>query len=144
MGMRHRENIEVAITNIGNHDLLLGTDWLQAHNPSIDWVRCKICMDRCLAICFPPAPEEPKDPMLGYLLLSLDWEEQYDDLIEAHYKGIDVSHHVLAHAHSYLTPVVGRTTVSTSLAKNAAKDCFQGIPLAFHKYKKVFSDEEAQ
>ena len=144
MGARHRENIEVAITNIGKHDLLLGTDWLQAHNPSIDWVRCKIRMDRCPATCFPPAPEEPKDPMLGYLLPSLDWEEQYDDLIEAHYEGIDVSHHVLAHAHSYLTPVVGRTTVSTSLAKNAVKDRFQGIPPAFRKYKKVFSDEEAQ
>ena len=101
-------------------------------------------MDRCPATCFPPAPEEPKDPMLGYLLPSLDWEEQYDNLIEAHYEGIDVSHHVLAHAHSYLTPVVGRTTVSTSLAKNAAKDRFQGIPLAFRKYKKVFSDKEAQ
>ena len=144
MGAQHRENIEVAITNIGKHDLLLGTDWLQAHNPSIDWVRCKIRMDHCPATCFPLAPEEPKDPMLGYFLLSLDWEEQYDDLIEAHYEGIDVSHHVLAHAHLYLTPVVGCTTVSTSLAKNAAKDRFQGIPLAFRKYKKVFSDEEAQ
>ena len=62
--------------------------------------------------------------MLGYLLPSLDWEEQYDDLIEAQYEGIDVSHHVLAHAHSYLTPVVGRTTVSTSLAKNTVKNRF--------------------
>jgi hypothetical protein len=37
MGTKHCEDIEVAITNTGNHDLLLGTDWLKAHNPSIDW-----------------------------------------------------------------------------------------------------------
>jgi hypothetical protein len=44
----------------------------------------------------------------------------------------------------YLTPVVTRTTVSTALAKETAKTPFKGVPLAFHKYKKVFSDEEAQ
>jgi hypothetical protein len=32
MGTKHHEDIEVAITNTGNHDLLLGTDWLKAHN----------------------------------------------------------------------------------------------------------------
>jgi excinuclease UvrABC nuclease subunit len=36
MGMKHQEDIEVTITNTGNHDLLLGTNWLKAHNPSID------------------------------------------------------------------------------------------------------------
>jgi hypothetical protein len=41
MGTKHREDIEVAITNTGNHDLLLGTDWLKAHNPSIDWTQNK-------------------------------------------------------------------------------------------------------
>ena len=36
MGTRHKEYIEMAITNTGNHDILLGTNWLKAHNPSID------------------------------------------------------------------------------------------------------------
>ena len=36
MDTRHKEYIEMAITNTGNHDILLGTDWLKAHNPSID------------------------------------------------------------------------------------------------------------
>jgi hypothetical protein len=36
IGTKHQEDIEVAITNTENHDLLLGTDWLKAHNPSID------------------------------------------------------------------------------------------------------------
>jgi hypothetical protein len=37
MGTKHQKDIKVAIINTGNHDLLLGTDWLKAHNPSIDW-----------------------------------------------------------------------------------------------------------
>jgi hypothetical protein len=36
ISMKHWEDIEVTITNTGNHNLLLGTNWLKAHNPSID------------------------------------------------------------------------------------------------------------
>jgi hypothetical protein len=49
----------------------------------------------------------------------------------------------MAHLQTYLTPVVTRTTVSTALAKETTKIPFEGILLAFCKYKKVFSDEEA-
>src|SRR5947208_15020275 len=44
----------------------------------------------------------------------------------------------------YVTTVVARTTVSTALAKETTKTPFEGVPLAFRKYKKVFSDKEAQ
>jgi hypothetical protein len=44
----------------------------------------------------------------------------------------------------YLQPVVARTTVSTTLTKETAKPMTEAIPLTFRKYKKVFSDEEAQ
>src|SRR5579863_7883413 len=37
MADQHQETLEIAITNTGKHDILLGTDWLKAHNPSIDW-----------------------------------------------------------------------------------------------------------
>jgi hypothetical protein len=40
--------------------------------------------------------------------------------------------------------VVARTTVSTTLAKETTKPTVEAIPLAFCKYKKVFSDKEAQ
>jgi hypothetical protein len=44
----------------------------------------------------------------------------------------------------YLHPVVARITVSTTLAKETTKPTVEAIPLAFRKYRKVFSDEEAQ
>jgi hypothetical protein len=53
MGTKHCEDIKVAITNTGNHDLLLGTDWLKAHNPSIDWTRNKLLLNQCSTLCFP-------------------------------------------------------------------------------------------
>jgi hypothetical protein len=50
----------------------------------------------------------------------------------------------MAHLQTYLHPVVTRTTISTAIAKEATKSTVEVIPLAFCKYKKVFSDEEAQ
>jgi hypothetical protein len=44
----------------------------------------------------------------------------------------------------YLHPVVARITISTAIAKEATKSLVEAISLTFHKYKKVFSDEEAQ
>jgi hypothetical protein len=50
----------------------------------------------------------------------------------------------MVHLQTYLTLVVARTTVSTALAKETTKTPFEGVPLAFCKYKKVFLDEKAQ
>jgi hypothetical protein len=50
----------------------------------------------------------------------------------------------MAHLHTYLYPVVARTTISIAIAKGITKNPVEAIPLAFHKYKKVFSDEKAQ
>jgi hypothetical protein len=143
MGTKHQEDIEVAIINTGNHDLLLGTDWLKAHNPSIDWARNKLLLNRCSTLCF-PTPRKPEDPTLGYLLPTLDWEEHYDNFVETRYQGIDVLQHIMAHLQTYPQLVVARTTVSMTLTKETTKPMVEAIPLAFRKYKKVFSDEEAQ
>ena len=142
MGTKYQD-IEVAITNIGNHDLLLGTDWLKAHNPSINWMRNKLLLNQCSTSCF-LTPQKPKDLTLGFLLPTLDWEEQYDDFIETRYQGIDASQHIMAHLQTYLHPIIARMVVSTALAKETTKNMVEVIPLAFRKYRKVFSDEEAQ
>ena len=45
MADKHQETLEIAITNTGKHDILLGTDWLKTHNPSIDWKNAKLALD---------------------------------------------------------------------------------------------------
>ena len=124
-------------------NILLGTDWLKAHNPSIDWTWNKLILNWCTNSCF-STKQGSLDPTLGHLLPTIEWEDQYDNFIETKYQGIDALQCIMAHLQSYLEPIVARTTVSTTLAKGIIKTPFEGIPPAFCKYKKVFLDEEAQ
>jgi hypothetical protein len=45
MSDNHKEQIMFLVTDTGNHDILLGTDWLKAHNPNIDWAKNLIHID---------------------------------------------------------------------------------------------------
>ncbi|ETW85249.1 hypothetical protein HETIRDRAFT_44016 [Heterobasidion irregulare TC 32-1] len=33
----HTERVQMFISNLGKDDLILGTDWLKYHDPSIEW-----------------------------------------------------------------------------------------------------------
>ena len=140
MGARHWENIEVAITNTGRHEILLGMDWLKAHNPNIDWGTNKLCFDRCPPQCH---PIESKNPTIMQILPVDKWEIQNDDYLDYTAHGIDASQCIMAHKERYFEPMIRKTTVSTTLAQSEHKT-IKDIPLEFRKYKKVFSNEEAQ
>ena len=43
----HQELIQLSVTNLGNHDLFLGYDWLQKHNPNINWKDSSINLQNC-------------------------------------------------------------------------------------------------
>jgi len=43
----HEELIQLSVTNIGNHDIFLGYNWLQKHNPTINWKELSISLDKC-------------------------------------------------------------------------------------------------
>jgi len=140
MGARHWENIEVAITNTGRHEILLGTNWLKAYNPNIDWSTNKLCFDRCPPQCH---PSNSQNPTIRQLLPIDDWETQNDDYLDYTSHGIDTSQRIVAHKEQYFEPMIRKTTVSTTLAKVEQTKTIE-IPLEFHKYKKVFSNKEAQ
>jgi hypothetical protein len=50
----HHEKIDLFVTNIGQHSLILGTSWLKKHNPGIDWTnrtidfRSGFCRATCM------------------------------------------------------------------------------------------------
>ena len=50
----------------------------------------------------------------------------------------------MAYKEQYFKPMIRKTTVSTTLAQTEHKKTTKDIPLEFRKYKKVFSDKEAQ
>ena len=43
----YQELIQLLVTNLGNHDLFLGYDWLQKHNPTINWKDSSINLQNC-------------------------------------------------------------------------------------------------
>ncbi|KAF5334474.1 hypothetical protein D9758_017565 [Tetrapyrgos nigripes] len=47
----HKEQAEFYVTDIGDHDIILGTDWLEEHNPEIDWLFSRMDMVRCPETC---------------------------------------------------------------------------------------------
>ena len=47
----HQEEAEFYVTNIGDTDIILGTDWLKHHNPEVDWAHDSLTFTRCPATC---------------------------------------------------------------------------------------------
>ncbi|KAF5366238.1 hypothetical protein D9758_005822 [Tetrapyrgos nigripes] len=52
----HEEQAEFYVTDIGDHDIILGTDWLEEHNPDIDWSDSRVDMTRCPETCITAKP----------------------------------------------------------------------------------------
>jgi len=61
----HQELIQLSVTNLGNYDLFLGYDWLQKHNPTINWkdssINLQNCRQWCRKIYTPEEPEETEE-----------------------------------------------------------------------------------
>ena len=53
---QHDEQAEFYVTNIGNYDMILGTDWLRHHNPIIDWGKDTLQLARCPNTCTVTTP----------------------------------------------------------------------------------------
>ena len=96
----------MAITNIGQSEIILGTDWLQAHNPSIDWGAKTIKFDRCPPHCHPSAVEaqdrHDHNLALRQLLPYDEWETQDDNTLDITSEGLDVTQHIRTHLEHFL------------------------------------------
>jgi len=137
MGTRHTELANLFVTNTGDHNVLLGTDWLSKHNPNIDWANNTITLNRCPSTCF-KENMEPTVPLLAQLLPVCDWDpltDEYFQIDGAHAdRAACIEHHMYKHFDGPLQrPLLARTTVSTTLAM--AKEVSQiNIPPEFRQY----------
>ena len=58
----HKEIMELTVADIGKKDIFIGHDWLQHHNPEIDWQDKKIKFSRCPGVCYQTSEvNEPED-----------------------------------------------------------------------------------
>src|SRR5258707_1167979 len=85
----HSERAHLAVTNLGQHTVIIGHSWLTLHNPEVDWAAQKVSMTQCPPSCngrvlprsdplpqkstpsLPPRPEEA----VYVILLTPEWEE---------------------------------------------------------------------
>ena len=104
----------MAITNIGRHDILLGTDWFRAHNPQIDWAKNNLRLDCCPTSCYPNYPDETSE--LAQLLPTEELETHYDDLLESNYQGIDPTQCIMAHLHGEFNNMIRESVVSPTMS----------------------------
>ena len=66
----HREDILFLVHDLDDLPIYLGHDWLQHHNPILDWVEGMIEFDRCPSKCY----VAPKTDVTHHLLItSLRW-----------------------------------------------------------------------
>lgn len=47
----HEERVELLVADIGDYNIILGMDWLDAHNPEVDWSQDRVDMMRCPTEC---------------------------------------------------------------------------------------------
>jgi len=114
MGEEHKETTEMAVTNIGWHNILLGTDWFRAHNPQIDWAKNNLRLDRCPTSCYLSYPHETSE--LAQLLPIEELEAHYDDLLESNYQGIDPTQCIMAHLHGEFNDMIHESVVSPTMS----------------------------
>src|SRR6266852_2447991 len=43
----HKEWFKFYVTAVGTHNVILGTDWLKAHNPELDWTTSQLAFTCC-------------------------------------------------------------------------------------------------
>jgi len=68
----HVERMRMDICDLGKTDMILGTPWLQAHNPEIDWETGEVKITRCPPLC---GRTRPKGVEKGKRVTTLEEEK---------------------------------------------------------------------
>lgn len=134
----HVETLTFAVTNLGKTPVFIGYDWLEIHNPSIDWQKRSLQFDRCPITCNYSArlldieEDEPEldDPEAhleeGDRIFVLDWQG---------YLGTDKAE-IRAKSNTAMDLAIEEN------AKKQAKTFEEIVPESYHEYQDVFSKKE--
>jgi hypothetical protein len=66
----HSERTQLAVTHLGKQSLILGYNWLQDHNPEINWQTKDVKMSRCPLQCSTCRVEDKRDAKMQKLTMS--------------------------------------------------------------------------
>ena len=155
----HQERSEFYITYIGTHDIILGTDWLKAHNPEVNWTSHHLAFTRCPSSCILSAPSvlvRPNDPdtrNIPAMIISNVEPDPIDEAIDIFAQdpdcnAADVWRHLMEEYRQTPRATVhlrAKTTHSTTIASdNKPSAPLAQIPEQFKRYSSVFSESASQ
>ena len=86
----HAEIMPLAVTDLGTTDVFIGYEWMKKHNPSVDWEKGTLTLDRCPLSCGytphhhrPDDDDEDEEDDEGLVPLSEEKQKAVDELLEA-------------------------------------------------------------
>jgi gag-polyprotein putative aspartyl protease len=142
----HEERSEFYITAIGDHDIILGTDWLNAHNPEVNWTTSQLSFTRCPDTCSlstKPIVVQPlasSHPVIHISTLDpgpCSEEEPTLDEVAA----LPFLRQQQLYKYHIPAQISAKTTHSTNLAKESTLTTpLDHIPAPYRKYHAVFSE----
>ncbi len=157
----HQEDAEFYVTNVGDVDIIIGTDWLKRHNPVIDWATDSLRFSRCPTPCSLSTPAvtihalSRKPSMRIYRLTTPEdeppnEEPPFENLGAAIFPSTEHSlplfpdeeiHAIFCQAAAHIR---AKSTTSTEIAARTAPDSKQPlenlVPPEYLKYRKIFSE----
>ena len=141
----HKEQLELYVTALGNHNVIFGTDWLQAHNPEVDWAKPQLAFTRCPKSCKlsqKPLVLEPKSKESCTTVIS-----RIELLEEYHAVKVETTDpELFTRIHQWdkenYVHVRSKSTTSTELAARMVPcPSMSAIPEKYRSFTKVFSEE---
>ena len=135
----HQETLPMPLASLGSCPLFIGYDWLDFHNPEIDWKRHTLEFSRCPSSCGTPHDDEEADVLDeegledGDRIFALDlvaysslWEEEL------------AFRHAM-HIRAFQTTA---SRIAEEQARLQKEQTFaERVPSAYHDFREVFSKE---
>jgi gag-polyprotein putative aspartyl protease len=153
---QHNEQAEFYVTNIGNYDIILRTDWLCHHNPIINWEKDTLELSHCPRTC-----KVTKQPPLCHSIRIQSIKTNHKDTLDEPDFPLHVAIAFIATEHkdplnledkleqAFRTAAIcirAKTTTATQLAQTmkTPHPLEEIIPPQFLQYKCIFNDQAAQ
>jgi len=73
-----KKKITFAVSNLRRADIFLGHKWLKHHNPTINWTKSQVDLDRCPSTChyvthMHEIEEEPEKPFMNQMTKKINY-----------------------------------------------------------------------
>jgi hypothetical protein len=131
---QHEESLTFQVTKLAGWDLIVGKPWLRKHNPTIDWEKntcifpSRYCQSHCLSARQKPPPPEPKPDRIT--------------LISRAALRIAIAR---PGAECFVIAIISpESDDSPKTRLELAELSTQLVPLEYHDYLSIFSEEEAK